>query len=609
MDDTTRSTPPVFAPGVRRGAAARSAVARRGSRAFTLAATPIAAVLVALAVAIAGPATPGAGAAASDEPMKLLPSGAVVALESSDLGALLGRWLGSDLRRRFDASAAKDELGKGMLSLRLADRLGALERLAGFELDAERLRLLVGRRAAIGLFDLGETSFVLVAEIADRDLAKTPFAAVAKRAPRRRYQGVEYFLASDGRARGPSLAFALIGRHLVVGNSLEPFHDALVLVAQAEGVALAPGTKVPVSIFDGNDYQALRRASPAQAPGRVFVRLDAIAGTHHFNDFWLWNWAGWPLGGAPSPAPDGIATSLLSLTFDEDGAHETRAHLVADPSALRAQLPDSGGRTGAAPSVSAGMCRRLPAAAITSVEAADPDAGRIGARLERLLPALGPGGPAAAPALARALAPAAPGRWIELVTVDGPGPGARVLAPRRGGAIAVSLGAPDKLIPATFEAALADALTARAGHLVPVGFAQAPGPGLAARQLALPLVDPSEWALTVIPPHPGASWLIVATSADRARALAEQLSQTAGPAVLLDPQSPRCQRLDAAVLASTFSQVGLGLTGRPGFAADAESRFLLQVIPELVGALGLTAVDAVTTRRGDVLVEDIDFRW
>jgi hypothetical protein len=250
----------------------------------------------------------------------------------------------------------------------------------------------------------------------------------------------------------------------------------------------------------------------------------------------------------------------------------------------------------------------LPAALVARTAAPDPTG--VAAAVVALLPAGDAADPAAdSDATATALAPAAPGRWLELTTLDAAPAGARVPAPRRGGAIAVRLGAPDAFDGPALERALADALRTRTGPLLPLSFQAAPGAGVPARRVTIPLVDPAEWALTVVAPRAGAPWLVIAAEPAAARALADRLAAADGPAPLLATGAPRCHRIDAAGLAAAWRGIGGALAARRGFASEAEARFLTKVIPELLDALALTSVDTIVYRRDDLLIEEAHVRW
>jgi hypothetical protein len=565
---------------------------------------PFAAPLAAaFALLLSSAATRGA-AGARVEVARLVPAGAVAVLESDDLGGLLDAWRSSSLRAGFEGTSAEADMQHGMLYQRLGDRLGVLEKLAGFHLDVDRLRVILGRQAALAVYDLGETRFVLIAQLADRDLRKTPFAGAAKRFPRRSYAGLDYFVDGDKDAQ---LLFAVVGDRLVVGNDPDHVRAALVLAARATGTKYDGKTATPAALADDADYARLLAASPAAA-ARVYVHLDAIRDLHHFKDFWIFDWAGRT---DQYNALDDVHASLLSLSLVDGQLVETRVH-VADAAATDG-LPE--GKPGHADDRA--LCQALPPGLVVTVGAQTLAASDA---VERLLPRRGPaitqsdddadahdrdGTDVLDSDLAAALQAAGAGRTLEVVTVDEPPAAAGVPLLRRGGAVAVRLATPAKLDERAVEKAVVAALRLRVGPFVPLAFADAPGGGL--RTLTLPLVDPAEWQLAIVPPTAAAPYLVIAVDPAAARALADALGH--GAAALLDPAAPRCQRIDVAGLAARWHALADALTARKGFASDDEARFATDVVPGLFAAMHLTNVTTVTYRSGDLLIEEAHVRW
>jgi hypothetical protein len=559
---------------------------------------PLAAALVLAVVLVLVVRTrDGAAAPTSSSIARGLPAGAVTYLETPELRALLAAWHDSKPAAALAGSAADEDMRRGMLWLRLADRLGALEQLAGFELTYERLQLLVGKEAGLAVYDLASTRFVLATRLADAEFARTPLAQAKKRFASRRHAGLEYFVQEKGPAR--TLAFAFVGDRLLVGNDLEHFHDALVLTARVAGVKLDAKVAVPAALGDDADYKGLLASSPTDVSLRVYVREDAIVGTHHFDDFWIFGWAA-PDGVARHV--DGIAASLLSLRLTPGGARETRVHLLKAgatasvakwPTADR--LPGQGG-IGLVDANAAGLATLPPGLSVT-VDALSP--ARLADRVLRLLPvaddAAGARGKAAKQ-LAEIFAAAGAGRSLEIISLD-----PRL---RRSGALAVRVADPARIDATAAEAALLAPLSASFGRCVPLAFAGTAGE----RQLVVPLLPGAEWALTIVPPRAGAPWWIVATSPTVARDAARALGD-AKLAHLLDDDAPLAQRVDVAGARARWTAISGALTDGPWASTEA-SRFVGETVPALLAATGLTRVDRVTYRAGVAYrVEQVDFLW
>src|SRR5688572_8212035 len=157
--------------------------------------------------------------------------------------------------------------------------------------------------------------------MASAALGKTPLAKQKGRFEERKHAGVPYFYVTDGTEE---LAFAIVGKRLVVSNSQNRLRQALLLAAAEEKVK-TDGSKAGPSLADDTGYTGLLAAAPADAQLRVYVKLSAIRGTHHFDDFWVY--------GKGSAKLDGIDAALLALRVGDGRAVETRLYSYADPAA------------------------------------------------------------------------------------------------------------------------------------------------------------------------------------------------------------------------------------------------------------------------------------
>jgi hypothetical protein len=533
-----------------------------------------------------------------------LPGGAVAYLEAPDLRALLAAYRGSAMRRAFDGSRADASMRQGLLFLRLGERVAALEQIAGFELTWDRLLALVGKDAGLAVYDLPDTRFVLVSRLAAGELTAAPLLQARQRFAGRKHAGLEFFVHE--KPGQPTLAFAVLGDRLLVSNDLPHFRDALVLTAReigqkVDGKAAAPLAADPF-------FPGLLAASPADASLRVFVRLDRIRGTHHFDDFWIFDWA---TGGA-SPRLDGLEATLLSARVGAAGrASETRVSAVAADRRDRvlAGLPKAPGADLDA------ACAALPPGLLTSVS--QGDAAR---RLLWLLPYAdrvddwgAPTGEdprlAAAPALEAVLARSGAGRVLDVVSLSTTTRPDGATVVRRHGAVAVRLATPGALDVPALEAALVAPVSAALGRRISLAFTQATDSSgrFTLHGLRIPLVEASEWQLTLIPPGPSSPWLIVATSAAGAADLATRLGQPA-LAGHLEAGAPACGRIDLLTARARWTDLAATLERGP-WSAEESRALVTQVVPDLFAALGLREVITVAHRRDEYHVEQVEYRW
>src|ERR1700720_1216167 len=86
----------------------------------------------------------------------VMPRGAMVYVQATDLGALMKTWLASPVRSQFYDSASFAAFQKSRVYLKLQDRKKDFESAIGVGLDENRLADLAGRASAISIYDIGK---------------------------------------------------------------------------------------------------------------------------------------------------------------------------------------------------------------------------------------------------------------------------------------------------------------------------------------------------------------------------------------------------------------------------------------------------------------------
>jgi hypothetical protein len=510
-------------------------------------------------------ALPGDPAAADDPagPAALLPSQAVAVVEADDLRALLDRWRGSRLHRAFATSRAAHDMEKSRLYLRLAQNVAELEEAAGVGLSLDRLSELAGRRSALALYDVPRTTFVLVSELPHAEASRGDPLGARGRMAAREHRGLRYFWKEGAHGRA-SFAVALVGDRLIAGTDLEAFRGALVLAARASRLPVAPGPD-PTPLAALPDYSALSSVA-RNAPLRLWVAQKRVAGTHYFDDYWIF--------GKESGA--GVDAALVAFQPGDAESVETRVELFAPGARPQVALDDATepGRADVARAVAA-LPDGPPFAA-----AWPADAARAAAAIAELLPrGEDDAGATSRAAVEAVLARANPRRAVEVLE-----PSRRT---KTGGsvehhaALAFALGKPDALDGAALDAALAGA----AGRESAAAFSVENG----AHVLKLPLVG--EWAL---------SWrrdgarLVVATDPAAARRLDAALAAPA-TAALLGDGAPRLYRLDVARAGTLWRDVTRTLAARDNWREPADA----ELFEKSVGGLFDVVADTrATVARG-----------
>jgi hypothetical protein len=531
-------------------------------------------ILVALTVALAardhGRAAPGAPPMAAE-----LPAGSLVTLEVEDLAAGLARWRDSQLRRALTTSEAYAELRKARVFRKLTSRVTGLEELLGTQLTLDRLILMAGRRAALGLYDVSDTSFVLVAETTAEAAGRSPLWGARSRMEPREHAGLAYFLAKPT-PRRHGAAVALVGNRLVFGNDLDRFPEALLLAAKGAGVRARAAAGPAVA--DDPRYRRLAAASPPDLLARVFVDQARLSGTRQFDERWIFD---------PHLAAT-VDAALLGLRPGAGETVETRAYCyraAAGRPAVTSPPPAAGfGHADAA-----ALAPLLGFAPFVSARPTDAaDAGRALGGL------IGATTAAAQARLTALLAAAAPVRSVELAA---PAAGSGLAAHDRAG-IALVFAAPGRLDVAALEAAVLEG----AAHGLAVGGAT--GATLVdeggARVVRLPFVDELRPTLRL-----EGGVLVVATDPELTRRLALALPRLAA---YTQVGAPVALRLDVPAAAAAYADVTGLLAARTNWSRTDAAFFSGSVAGLRALWPDAGAIIALGFGQGELYLEEVHYR-
>ncbi|HMG36216.1 MAG TPA: hypothetical protein VKM94_19925 [Blastocatellia bacterium] len=148
-----------------------------------------------------------------------MPSGAMLYIQTRDLGGLMRHWLSSPVRKGYYDSKSFSAFSHSHLFLKLQDRKKDFETALGFGLDEQRLAELAGGPSALALYDIGKIELVMLTEMGrPRAVASTLF----KHAPQfeeRSAGGASYYVrqvTADGGRLNQQFCFAYSDGKLVI---------------------------------------------------------------------------------------------------------------------------------------------------------------------------------------------------------------------------------------------------------------------------------------------------------------------------------------------------------------------------------------------------------
>src|SRR6185503_9270513 len=95
----------------------------------------------------------------------VMPRGAMVYVQASDLYRLMKTWIASPVRSQFYDSASFEAFQKSRIYLKLQDRKKDFESAIGIELNENRLSDLAGGASAVSIYDIGKIEMVFVTEV------------------------------------------------------------------------------------------------------------------------------------------------------------------------------------------------------------------------------------------------------------------------------------------------------------------------------------------------------------------------------------------------------------------------------------------------------------
>jgi hypothetical protein len=239
----------------------------------------------------------------------VMPRGAMVYVQASDLSALMKTWLASPVRSQFYDSASFAAFQKSRVYLKLQDRKKDFESAIGVGLDEKRLAELAGRASAVSIYDIGKIEMVFVTEV---PRARAVASALFKQAPQfqeRSADGISYYVrdvTTDGGRLNEQFCFAYIEGKLIVTTTEG-------LMIRAIGNVKTPGAESLLS-----DVVGAADGAQGLATHEVTMWLDQARLNHnrYFDNYWIHHNANGALAG--------IESGLIDLKISRDGLTEQR---------------------------------------------------------------------------------------------------------------------------------------------------------------------------------------------------------------------------------------------------------------------------------------------
>ena len=243
----------------------------------------LAAMLTVATLAIVSDSAPQRDAAAQLKLARLMPKGALLYGQTSDLAGQFKLWRASAAHERYFSSKSFDAFQQSRLFLKLQSRTKEFETALGLEFDEDTITALAGGQSAIGIYDLGKLEMVVISEMPRPKAFATVLFANAKSFDEKTTTGgtnyyVREFVADGGRSQ-QRVAFAYTDGALILASS-----EAL-LQRTLENT----GTKQSTDRLADEMAPTLAKATGFAAHNvTLWLNQTKLSANHYFNSYWIY---------------------------------------------------------------------------------------------------------------------------------------------------------------------------------------------------------------------------------------------------------------------------------------------------------------------------------
>jgi len=207
---------------------------------------------------------------------KLTPAGALLYIESPDLGSLLNDWNSSTEKQEWLKSSNYSVFSRSRLFLRLQDAQREFALAAGVPPDMKLLNEAAGRESALAIYDIGELHFVYVTHLPANSAMKSQLWQTRGKFDTRKAGEETFYLRKDA-ASGRVAAFALKGDVFIVGTREDLVAGAL---AMASGLAMR-------SVADENWFTDASAAAGKPGELRMLIHMGKVSHDPRFRTYWI----------------------------------------------------------------------------------------------------------------------------------------------------------------------------------------------------------------------------------------------------------------------------------------------------------------------------------
>jgi hypothetical protein len=206
----------------------------------------------------------------------LMPSGALLYLESPDFSRVLRDWDASQVKSDWLMSANYAVFSQSNLFTKLQEVYSQYGDAAGFLPDLRSISEIAGTDSALALYEIRDVEFLYVTRIGDAAFMKSQLWAVRDKFEQRQAGGVQFYLRTDPASKR-TVAFAFSKGYLLLATRDD-------LIAQA--LELAAGGGNP-SIASDRWFHDATAAAPDHGELRLAMNLESLVKSVYFRSYWV----------------------------------------------------------------------------------------------------------------------------------------------------------------------------------------------------------------------------------------------------------------------------------------------------------------------------------
>ncbi len=213
---------------------------------------------------------------ASPDLAAMMPGGALLYLQTPDLGRLLSDWDASKVKTDWLASQNFEIFSQSNLFTKLGGVYEEYGQAAGFLPGLRGAMSIAGAESALALYDIRDVEFLYISRVGESQLAQSQLWAARDKFEQRQSGGVTFYLRTDP-ASDRTVAFAFAKGYLLMAT-----RDDLV----ARALALAAGGN-ETSLASDRWYHDAVAAAAAPGDLRLVLNLESLVNSTAFRSYWV----------------------------------------------------------------------------------------------------------------------------------------------------------------------------------------------------------------------------------------------------------------------------------------------------------------------------------